>query len=63
MIVYPNASEVYFEIWPQNLTIDIRLGVRVGGTVPAIVVNQFNETPLMGMLKGSLHLASVLAPR
>lgn len=63
VIVYPNASEVYFEIWPQNLTIDIRLGVRVGGTVPAIVVNQFNETPLMGMLKGSLHLASVLAPR
>lgn len=62
VILHPNAAEVYSEIWPQSLTIDIRLGVRVGGTVPAIVVNPFQETPLMGMLRGSLSLSSVLAP-
>jgi hypothetical protein len=62
VILHPNGAEVYFEIWPQSLTFDIRLGVRVGGAVPAIVVNPFHETPLMQMLKGSLSLASVLAP-
>lgn len=56
VIVHPNAAEVYFEIWPQSLTVDIRLGVRVGGTVPAMVVNPFHPTPLMDMLKASLHL-------
>ena len=63
VIVHPNAAEVYFEIWPQNLTVDRRLGVRVGGTVPAVLVNPFKPTPLMGMLRDNLNLTSVLAPR
>jgi hypothetical protein len=62
VILHPNAAEVYFEIGPQSLTIDMRLGVRVGGTVPAIVVSPYGETPLTDMLKGSLHLSSVLTP-
>jgi hypothetical protein len=56
VIVHPNAGEVYFEIGPQSLTHDIRLGVRVGGAVPAVVVAPFHETPLMSMLRASLHL-------
>jgi hypothetical protein len=62
VILHPNAAEVYFEIGPQNLTIDMRLGVRIGGTVPAVVVSPYRETPLMDMLRGSLHLSSVMAP-
>jgi hypothetical protein len=62
VILHPNAAEVYFEIGPQNLTIDMRLGVRIGGTVPAVVVSPYRETPLMDMLRGCLHLSSVMAP-
>lgn len=56
VIVHPNASEVYFEIWPQSLTVDIRLGLRVGGAMPFMVVNPFRATPLMDMLRASLQL-------
>lgn len=56
VIIHPNAAEVYFEISPRRLSIDNRLGVRVGGTVPAIVVNPFMRSPLMNMLRASLRL-------
>jgi hypothetical protein len=56
VIIHPNAAEVYFEISPQRLSIDNRLGVRVGGTVPAIVVNPFMRSPLTNMLRESLRL-------
>jgi hypothetical protein len=56
VIIHPNAAEVYFEISPQTLSIDNHLGVRVGGTVPAIVVNPFQRTSLMDTLRASLRL-------
>ena len=56
MIIHPNAAEVYFEISPQRLSIDDRLGVRVCGTVPAIVVKPFIRSPLTNMLRASLRL-------
>lgn len=56
VIIHPNAAEVYFEISPQTLSIDNHLGVRVGGTVPAIVVSPFQRTSLMDTLRASLRL-------
>jgi hypothetical protein len=56
VIIHPNAAEVYFEISPQSLSIDSHLGVRVGGTVPAIVVNPFQPTSLMATLRAGLRL-------
>ena len=56
VIIHPNAAEVYFEVSLQRLRIDDHLGLRVGGTVPAIVVNPFLRSPLMGMLRTSLRL-------
>ena len=56
VIIHPNAAEVYFEISPQSLGIDSHLGVRVVGTVPAIVVKRFQPTSLMATLRASLRL-------
>ena len=47
VIIHPNAAEMYFEICDPTLIIEENGGLRVGGTVPAIVVDPFQQTPLM----------------
>ena len=38
VIVHPNGAEVYFDFWPSGLAVDTRHGVRIGGTVPGVVL-------------------------
>jgi hypothetical protein len=54
---YPNGAEVYFDILGSDLAVDTRHGVRIGGTVPGVVLAGHTETPLMLKLRIDLNLA------
>jgi hypothetical protein len=54
---HPNGSEVYFELLPSDLALDTRHGVRVGGTVPGVVLVGHRESPLTLKLRIDLNLA------
>ena len=56
VIAHPNGAEAYFDHWPSGLAIDVRHGVRVGGTVPGIVLGDHTETALMMKLRVDLNL-------
>jgi hypothetical protein len=56
VIAHPNGAEAYFDHWPSGLAIDIRHGVRVGGTVPGVVLGDHTETALMMKLRVDLNL-------
>jgi hypothetical protein len=53
---YPNGAEVYFDIFGSDLAVDTRHGVRIGGTVPGVVLAGHTETPLMLKLRIDLNL-------
>ncbi len=55
--VHPNGAEVYFDFWPSGLAVDTRHGVRIGGTVPGVVLAGDPDTSLMRMLRIDLGLA------
>lgn len=55
-VAYPNGAEVYFDFWESGLPLDTRHGVRIGGTVPSIVLGWHLETPLMLKLRMDLSL-------
>jgi hypothetical protein len=57
VIAHPNGAEVYFDFWPSGLAIDTRHGVRIGGTVPGVVLGWHTETELMMKLRIDLNLA------
>ena len=57
VIVHPNGAEAYFDFWPSGLAIDTRHGVRVGGTVPSVVLGGHTETSLMLKLRIDLNLS------
>ena len=57
IIVHPNAAEAYFDFWPSDLAVDIRHGVRVGGSVPAVVLTDKPDTKLMRRLRIDLNLS------
>ena len=59
VIMHPNGAEVYFDFWPSGLAIDTRHGVRIGGSVPAVVLGGNPETPLMIKLRIDLSLSEV----
>jgi hypothetical protein len=52
---------VYFDFWPSGLAIDTRHGVRIGGTVPGVVIGAHTETPLMMKLRVDLSLSEARA--
>ncbi len=61
VIAHPNGAEVYFDFWPSGLAIDTRHGVRIGGTVPGVVIGAHTETPLMMKLRVDLSLSEARA--
>jgi len=54
--IHPNGAEVYFDMWPSELSVDSRHGVRVGGTVPGVVLAADKDSPLMMKLRIDLGL-------
>jgi hypothetical protein len=56
VIIHPNGAEVYFEFLASSLAIDDRHGVRVGGTVPGVVLGGHKESPLLLKLRIDLNL-------
>ncbi len=55
--VHPNGAEVYFEFLGSSLALDTRRGVRIGGTVPGVVLGGHPESPLLMKLRIDLNLA------
>lgn len=56
VIAHPNAAEVHFDFWPTPLAVDTRHGVRIGGSVPGVVLADNPDTPLMRKLRLDLGL-------
>ena len=56
VIAHPNGAEVHFEFLASSLGIDARHGVRVGGTVPGVVLSGHNESQLLLKLRIDLNL-------
>jgi hypothetical protein len=51
VITHPNGAEAYFDSLNSGLAIDTRHGVRVGGTVPGVVIGRNRDTELMIKLR------------
>jgi hypothetical protein len=56
IVLHPNASEVFFDYWPSELPMVTRPEVRVGGTVPAMVLSATMQSELIVGLQRSLGL-------
>ena len=56
IVLYPNASEVFFNYWPTELPIVTRPVVRVGEAVPAMVFGTHIQSDLIAGLQRSLGL-------
>jgi hypothetical protein len=56
IIAHPNGAEVHFEFLASTLAIDTRHGVRVGGTVPGVVLSAHRESRLLSKLRIDLNL-------
>jgi hypothetical protein len=56
VIAHPNGAEVHFEFLASNLGVDTRHGVRVGGTVPGVVLSGHKESQLLLKLRIDLNL-------
>jgi hypothetical protein len=57
---HPNGAEVYFDFLPSRLAVDTRHGIHVGGAVPAVVLAEHPDAPLMLKLRIDLNLAEDL---
>ena len=55
--LHPNGAEVYFDFLGSSLALDARHGVRIGGTVPGVVLGGHPENPLLMKLRIDLNLA------
>jgi hypothetical protein len=53
---HPNGAEVHFEFLASKLAVDTRHGVRVGGTVPGVVLSGHRESQLLLKLRIDLNL-------
>jgi hypothetical protein len=56
VIAHPNGAEVHFEFLSSRLAVDTRHGVRVGGTVPGVVLSGHRESKLVLKLRVDLNL-------
>lgn len=54
--LHPNGAEAYQDITPSGLALDTRLGVRIGGAVPAMVMNPFGLSPIVTAVLAGLGL-------
>jgi hypothetical protein len=59
VVIHPNAADVCFDFWPSDLAIDTRRGVRVGGSVPSVVLTNRPDTKLMRRLRIDLSLSEI----
>lgn len=57
IIVHPNGAEVHFDHLGSNLAVDTRYGVRVGGTVPGVVLAGHLDAPIVLKLRIDLNLS------
>ena len=57
VVAHPNGAEVYFDLWPSGLAVDDRHGVRIGGTVPGVVLGTQTDSELMTKLRIDLGLS------
>ncbi len=53
---HPNGAEVHFEFLGASLAVDTRRGVRVGGTVPGVVLSSNRDSQLLLKLRIDLNL-------
>ncbi len=56
IFVHPNGAEAYFDIWPSDLAVNRQQGVRIGGTVPGVVLGESIETKLLLAIRTNLGL-------
>jgi hypothetical protein len=56
VITHPNGAEVHFEFLASSLAVDTRHGVRIGGTVPGVVLSGHAESQLMLKVRIDLNL-------
>jgi hypothetical protein len=56
VIAHPNGAEVHYEFLGSNLAVDTRHGVRIGGTVPGVVLSGHRESQLLLKLRIDLNL-------
>jgi hypothetical protein len=56
VIVHPHAAEAFFESLPNNLGVDTRQVIRIGGTAPAVVLSTSRDTGLMRKIEINLGL-------
>ncbi len=56
VIAHPNGAEAHFEFLASSLAVDTRHGVRVGGTVPGVVLSGHKESQLLLKLRIDLNL-------
>jgi hypothetical protein len=56
VIAHPNGAEVHFDFLASDLAVDTRHGVRVGGTVPGVVLSGHRESALVLKLRLDLNL-------
>ena len=54
--LHPNGAEAFLEVSPSHLARDTRLGIRLGGAVPAMVINPSDVSPLIMSAAASLGL-------
>ena len=59
IVVHPNAADACFDFWPTDLAIDARHGIRVGGSVPSVVLTNRPDTKLMRRLRIDLSLSEI----
>ena len=57
VIVHPHASEVYFDLWPSRLDVELNNGVRAGHAIPAIVLSGSLDSRLLRAVWSRLGLA------
>jgi hypothetical protein len=56
VIAHPNGAEVHFEFLASSLAVGTRHGVRIGGTVPGVVLSGHKESALLLKLRIDLNL-------
>ena len=56
VIAHPNGAEVHFEFLASKLAVDTRHGVRIGGTVPGVVLSGHRESRLLLKFRIDLNL-------
>jgi hypothetical protein len=56
VIVHPHAAEIYFDFWPSDLAVDTRHGIRIGGSVPGLVMGESVDTGLLKTIRINMGL-------